>query len=112
MERCLAVYNGIISKSNLRHRVLTALQVSALVAPVVDFAVPGLGTGSGVVLGTCAFAIERGVPEPKIGRREKVAALVHDSRQAFGSGNKRLLRKALLSLSNSGRRFARNSRIS
>ncbi len=84
LQRCLKVYGEIVAKSELRHRVLTALQVSTIVAPAADFLVPGLGLGASLFLGVAAFAGERLAPDPKAGPREKVAALVHDSRKAFG----------------------------
>jgi hypothetical protein len=84
MNRCLAAYNRIVSKSQLRHRVLTALQVCTIVAPAADFALMGLGIAGGVLFGAAAFAAERLMPEAKPGPDERVAALVHDARKAFG----------------------------
>ncbi len=84
MLRCLTVFNGIVEKSRTRTRVLTALQVGAMAAPLADFAVPGLGTGSAVVFGLGAFVFDKAAPEPRPASRERIAALVHDSRAAFG----------------------------
>jgi hypothetical protein len=84
MDRCLAVYTDVISKANIRTRVLRALQVVAATAPLADLALPGLGMVGGVVFGVGALLAERFVPVPTIGAREKFAALVHDSREKFG----------------------------
>jgi hypothetical protein len=84
MNRCLSIYNEIVAKNCARVRRLTALQVLALTAPLADLALPGLGTTSGVVLGLGAFLADKLIPPLEIGAREKVAALVHDSREAFG----------------------------
>jgi hypothetical protein len=88
MVRCLEVYNDIIDKSRRRSRVLRALQVGATVAPLADFAVTGLGAGSAVVLGLGAFIFDGLVPNAKHAARERVAALIHDSREAFGRSNR------------------------
>jgi hypothetical protein len=77
-------YNDIIDKSRRRSNALTALQVGGIAAPLADFAAPGLGTGSAVLLTVGAFLFDKVVPSPTPGRRERVAALVHDSREAFG----------------------------
>lgn len=84
MLRCLTEFNAIVDKKRQRSRVLTALQVGAAAAPLADFAIPGLGAGSAVMLALGAFVFDKAVPEPRPGSRERIAALVHDSREAFG----------------------------
>jgi hypothetical protein len=84
MNRCLAVCNEITTKERRRTRCLTALQAVAAAAPLADFANPGVGTAAGVLLGVASMAADRVIPHYKIGERESVAALVHDSREAFG----------------------------
>jgi hypothetical protein len=84
MNRCLALYNDIVIKTRWRSRALTALQVAALAAPLADFALPGLGIAGGVAFGGGAFLAYKLVPVPQAGAREKIAALVHDSREVFG----------------------------
>jgi hypothetical protein len=84
MNRCLAACNEITTKERRRTRCLTALQVVAAVAPLADFAHPGVGTGAGVLLSAASMVAGRAVPHYKVGERESVAALVHDSREAFG----------------------------
>jgi hypothetical protein len=58
-----------------------------MVAPLADFALMGLGVGSSVVLGVGAFVFDKAVPNPTPGPHERVAALVHDSREKFGRVN-------------------------
>ena len=84
MNRCLSAYNQIVAKNYARARTLTALQVLALATPLADLALPGVGVVGGVVFGLGAFLAEKLIPHREIGAREKVAALVHDSRKAFG----------------------------
>jgi hypothetical protein len=84
MNRCLTIYNEIIDKTRLRSRALSALQVAAVAAPLADLALPGAGMIGGVVLGAGAFVADKLIPVPQVGAREKIAALVHDSREAFG----------------------------
>jgi hypothetical protein len=84
MNRCLSTYNQIVAKNYARARTLTALQVLALATPLADLALPGVGMVGGVVFGMGAFLAEKLLPHREIGAREKVAALVHDSREAFG----------------------------
>lgn len=89
MNRCLAVYNDIVDKTRLRSRALTALQVAAVAAPLADLALPGVGIVGGVAFGAGAFLADKLVPVPQAGAREKIAALVHDSREAFGWQNRK-----------------------
>jgi hypothetical protein len=84
MNRCLVIYNEIVDKTRRRSRALDALQVAAVAAPLADLAIPGVGMIGGVVLGAGAFLADKLVPIPQAGAREKIAALVHDSREAFG----------------------------
>lgn len=84
MNRCLSVYNDIVDKTRRRSRMLSALQVAAVAAPLLDLALPGAGIIGGVVLGSGAFLADKLVAVPEVGAREKIAALVHDSREAFG----------------------------
>jgi hypothetical protein len=84
MDRCLAVYNAVVSDTKERTRVLRALQVLTAVAPLADLAAPGVGIVGGVVFGLGALLADRFIPVPAVGSREKFAALVHDSREAFG----------------------------
>jgi hypothetical protein len=84
MDRCLAVYNAIVSKAEKRTRVLRALQVVAALAPLADLPAPGVGIVGGVVFGLGALLADRFIPVPTVGPREKFVALVHDSREAFG----------------------------
>ncbi len=84
MSRCLAVCNQVSEQSAKRHRTLTALQVIAAAAPLADFIHPGVGALGGVAFGLGAIVADKLVPEPQIGERERVAALVYDSRAAFG----------------------------
>ena len=84
MDRCLAVYNDVVSKARLRTRVLRALQVVAAMTPLADLGLPGVGMVGGVVFGMGALLAECFVPTPTVGTREKSAALVHDSREEFG----------------------------
>jgi hypothetical protein len=92
MNRCLSVYNQIVAKNCARVRKLTALQVLALTAPLADLALPGLGTTSGVFFGLGAFVADKLMPPLEIGDREKMAALVHDSRKAFGWNDRKFAR--------------------
>jgi hypothetical protein len=84
MDHCLAVYNAVVSKAEKRTRVLRALQVVAAMAPLADLPAPGVGIVGGVVFGLGALLADRFIPVPAVGPREKFAALVHDSREAFG----------------------------
>jgi hypothetical protein len=84
MNRCLAIYNDIVDKRRLRSRALAALQVAAIAAPLADLAFPGAGMIGGVVFSAGAFLADKLVPVPQVGEREKIAALVHDSREVFG----------------------------
>jgi hypothetical protein len=84
MARCLAIYNCIVASAHSRTRTRTALQVAAVAAPLADLAIPGLGLAGGVAFGLGAMLSERLLPVPAPGPREKIAALVHDSREAFG----------------------------
>jgi hypothetical protein len=97
MNRCLAVYNNIVKKKNLRSRALAALQVAAVAAPLADLAFPGAGMIGGVAFGAGAFLADKLVPVPQAGEREKIAALVHDSRAAFGwddgGASRRMMRR-------------------
>jgi hypothetical protein len=88
MNRCLAIYNDIVDKTRLRSRVLAALQVAAVAAPLADLALPGVGVIGGVILGAGVFLSDKLVQVPQAGEREKIAALVHDSREAFGWHNR------------------------
>ena len=45
---------------------------------------PGVGIVGGVVFGLGALLADRFIPVPAVGARETFAALVHDSREAFG----------------------------
>ena len=84
MNRCIEVYNGIAEKALLSNHRRTALQVAAVTAPIADLLMPGAGSIAGVVLGVVALFANQLLPAPKVGPREKFAALVHDSREAFG----------------------------
>jgi len=84
MDRCLAVYTDVISKAKIRTRVLRELQVVAATVPLADLVLPGVGMVGGVVFGMGALLADRFVPVPTVGAREKFAALVHDSCEAFG----------------------------
>jgi hypothetical protein len=84
MNRCLVIYNEIVDKARRRSRALAALQVAAVAAPLADLVAPGAGMIGGVVFGAGAFLADKFVPVPQAGAREKIAALVHDSREAFG----------------------------
>jgi hypothetical protein len=84
MNRCLAVFNEITAKERRRSRCLTALQAVAAAAPLADLVHPGIGTGAGVALGMVSMVADKAVPHYRVGEREAVAALVHDSREAFG----------------------------
>jgi hypothetical protein len=84
MDRCLSVYNQMVAKENERALMRTALQVLTIAAPLADLAHPGLGLAGSVFFGSGQFLAEKLMPHVEIGEREKVAALVHDSREAFG----------------------------
>jgi hypothetical protein len=79
MTRCLAVYNEIVAKERRRTRRLTALQAVAAAAQLVDF----IHMGVGVVAGASLLA-GKWFPHYRVGARESVAALIHDSREALG----------------------------
>ena len=51
MDRCLAVYNAVVSKAEIRTRALRALQVVAAMAPLADLPAPGVGIVGGIVFG-------------------------------------------------------------
>lgn len=84
MDRCLKVYNDVVAKNQRSTRTLTALQVMSVTAPAADLLLPGLGIAGGVVFGLGALLWEKHAPRQAVGEREKIAALVHDSRKAFG----------------------------
>ncbi len=84
MDRCLAVYNSIVAEADFRSRVSTALQVLTATAAAADLLHQGLGMAGSVVFGVAALLWDKLVPEPQVGSRERIAALVHDSREAFG----------------------------
>jgi len=84
MLRCLAVFNEITAKERRRTRRLTALQAVAMTAPLVDLLHPQAGMVAGVTLSLASMLAERVIPHYVVGERESVAALVHDSREAFG----------------------------
>jgi hypothetical protein len=84
MSRCLAVYNGIVAKERRRTRRLTALQAVAAAAPLADFIHMGVGVVAGAALGGASLLAERWYPHCRVSARNSVAALIHDSREAFG----------------------------
>jgi hypothetical protein len=84
MNRCLVIYNDIVTKTRWRSRALTALQVAAVAVPLVGLVFPDPGLVGGVVFAGGAFLADKLIPVPEAGEREKIAALVHDSREAFG----------------------------
>lgn len=85
MSRCLAVFNEITAKERRRNRCLTALQAVATAAPLAALAHHGAGAdAASVVLNLASMAAERVIPHYTVSGRESVAALVHDSREAFG----------------------------
>jgi hypothetical protein len=51
---------------------------------LADFIHMGVGVVAGAVLAGISLAAEKGLPHYKVGARESVAALIHDSREAFG----------------------------
>jgi hypothetical protein len=84
MKRCLTVFNEIVAKEHRRSRRLTALQAVAAAAPLADFIHMGVGVAAGAALTGLAVAADRWLPHYTVGARESVAALIHDSREAFG----------------------------
>ena len=84
MEKCLKVYRGIMRKRKGRNAVRTALQLMAVTVPLADFVVDHLGSVSAVAFGIGSILADKWLPEPMAGTREKCAALVYDSRKAFG----------------------------
>ncbi len=84
MTRCLRVFNEVVAKEHRRNRRLTALQTVAAAAPMADFIHMGVGVASGAALTGLAIAADKWLPHYTVGPRESVAALIHDSRQAFG----------------------------
>jgi hypothetical protein len=84
MNRCLAVYNDIVAKTLWRSRVLTALQVAAVAVPLIGLKFVDPGLVGGVIFAGGAFLADKLIPVPQVSEREKIAALVHDSREAFG----------------------------
>jgi hypothetical protein len=85
MNRCLVIYNDIVTKTRWRSRALTALQVAAVAVPLVGLVFPDPGLVGGVIFAGGAFLADKLIPVPQAGEREKIAALVHDSREAFGT---------------------------
>ncbi|MDB5704118.1 MAG: hypothetical protein JWN66_1234 [Sphingomonas bacterium] len=84
MDRCLAILNKVTGKAVKNKRWQRALQLATVAAPLLDFPVPGLGMATGVALGVTSIWGEKLLPVPQAGPREKFAAIVHDSRKAFG----------------------------
>jgi hypothetical protein len=84
MNRCLTVFNEIVAKERRRTRRLTALQAVAAAAPLADFIHVGVGMVAGAALTGLSIAADKWLPHYAVGARESVAALVHDSREAFG----------------------------
>jgi hypothetical protein len=86
MNRCLALLNEITAKERRRNRCLTALQAVATAAPLADLLHHGGGVAdaASVLLNLASMSAERLIPHYRVGDRESVAALVHDSREAFG----------------------------
>jgi hypothetical protein len=84
MNRCLGVINDVVDKSRMHSRALTALQVIAAAVPLEDLTHPGVGMAGGVAFGLGAILADKFIPSPQMGEREKIGALVHDSRVAFG----------------------------
>lgn len=84
MTRCLKVFNDVVAKEHRRNRRLTALQAVAAAAPLADFIHMGVGVATGAALTGLAIAADKWMPHYTVGPRESIAALIHDSRQAFG----------------------------
>jgi hypothetical protein len=84
MDHCLKVFNEIVAKERRRNRRLTALQSIAAAAPLADFVHMGVGVAAGAALTGLTIAADNWLPHYTVGPRESVAALIHDSRQAFG----------------------------
>jgi hypothetical protein len=84
MQRCLKVFNEIVAKERRRTRRLTALQAVAAAAPLADFIHMGVGLVAGVALTGLSIGADKWLPHYNVGARESVAALIHDSREAFG----------------------------
>jgi hypothetical protein len=84
IERRLVDYNRLLRSIGQLNTARTVLTYAAIAAPLVDFIAPGVGTGSGVVLGLASQTWSKWAPDPKPGPAEAAVAMVHDLRKEFG----------------------------
>lgn len=84
MTRCLKTYNNFIFKSKIKTKILSAMDIVSIAAPLADLIYPGVGTVGGVGFGLCTYLARNFVPDSQVPQGAEQAAFIHDSRQAFG----------------------------